>query len=256
MQPNFQDTQPAALQQLSGNSLEEFAVTQPTALQSLLRQLVDHNVLVHLSAPGGAAYTTTVWSVDGQQNRLSLAADAGQPCVRALVDAGEATVVAYLDNVKLQFDLQHLVLVHGSTSSALQTALPGVVYRFQRRESFRVRAPATGSPIVTLRHPAAPDKPMALRVLDVSFGGCALALPANAPPLAAGTRLEDVHVELDADARFSTSLTLQHIGTGMESTPGPLRLGCAFGRLDGAAQRALQRYIDQTQKRKRLSSLS
>lgn len=256
MQPNFQDTQPAALQQLSGNSLEEFAVTQPTALQSLLRQLVDHNVLVHLSAPGGAAYTTTVWTVDGQQNRLSLAADAGQPGVRALVDAGEATVVAYLDNVKLQFDLQHLVLVHGSTSSALQTALPGVVYRFQRRESFRVRAPATGSPIVTLRHPAAPDKPMALRVLDVSFGGCALALPANAPPLAAGTRLEDVHVELDADARFSTSLTLQHIGTGMESTPGPLRLGCAFGRLDGAAQRVLQRYIDQTQKRKRLFSLS
>ena len=54
----------------------------------------------------------------------------------------------------------------------------------------------------------------------------------------------------------STSLTIQHVGTGMETTPGALRLGCAFGRLDGAAQRDLQRYIDQTQKRKRLFSLS
>lgn len=256
MHPSFQDTQPAALQQLSGNSLDEFAVSQPTALQALLRQLVDHNTLVHLSAPGGAAYTTTVWTIDGHQNRLSLAADPAQPGVRALVDAGEATVVAYLDNVKLQFDLQHLILVHGGNSSALQAALPRVVYRFQRRESFRVRTPATSSPTASLRHPAAPDRLLALRVLDVSIGGCALALPTGAPPLAAGMRFDDVQVELDADARFSTSLSIQHVGSGMEAKAGAVRLGCAFGRLDGAAQRALQRYIDQTQKRKRLFSLS
>lgn len=256
MRPDFENTQPAALHQLSGNSLDEFAVTLPTALQALLRQLVDQNVPVHLSAPGGASYTTTLWTVDGHQNRVSLAAEAAQPGVRALVDAGEATAVAYLDAVKLQFDLQHLVLVHGSASSALQAALPSVLYRFQRRESFRVRTPANGSPTANLRHPAAPDTLTALRVLDVSVGGCALALPAGMPPLAAGVRLDDVHIELDADARFTTSLTLQHVGTGMESMPGVLRLGCAFGRLDGAAQRALQRYIEQTQKRKRLFSLS
>ena len=256
MLPDFQNTQPAALHQLSGNSLDEFAVTQPTALQSLLRQLVDHNVLVHLSGPGGAAYTTTLWTVDGHQCRVSLAADAAQPGARALVDAGEATAVAYLDAVKLQFDLQHLVLVHGGTSSALHAVLPSVVYRFQRRDSFRVRTPAAGSPTANLRHPAAPDRLTALRVLDVSVGGCALALPAGMPALAAGMRLDEVHLELDADARFTTSLTLQHVGTGMQSAPGALRLGCAFGRLDGAAQRVLQRYIDQTQKRKRLFSLS
>ena len=31
-----------------------------TELLSLLRQLADHNVLVHLSAPGGGSYTTTL----------------------------------------------------------------------------------------------------------------------------------------------------------------------------------------------------
>jgi len=41
----------------------------------------------------------------------------------------------------------------------------------------------------------------------------------------------------------------------MGSTGAGLRLGCAFAKLDGGAQRALQRYIDQTQKRQRLFSL-
>jgi len=251
MQPTFQDTQPAALHQLSGNAQDEFAIHHPTELLSLLRQLADHNVLVHLSAPGGGSYTTTLWTVDAHLRRVSLAADAMQPAVRSLIDAGEATAVAYLDSVKLQFDLQHLVLVHGANASALQAGLPAVLYRFQRRSSFRVRTPANAAPTATLRHPSMPDMTLCLRVLDVSVGGCALALPPDVPPLAAGIQIAGVRIELDADARFDTSLTLQHVSGGMGSTRTGLRLGCAFAKLDGAAQRALQRYIDQTQKRQR-----
>ena len=61
-----------------------------------LRRLVDSAVLVQLSAPGGAAYTSTLWAVDAQAQRISLDADAAHPQIRALVDAGEATAVAYL----------------------------------------------------------------------------------------------------------------------------------------------------------------
>ncbi|MES2959466.1 MAG: flagellar brake protein [Pseudomonadota bacterium] len=254
MQPNFQDTQPAPLHQLTGNALDEFRVGHPSELLTLLRQLVDQNVRVHLSAPNGGAYTTTVWTVDSHQGRLSLAADAAQPIVRDLVDAGVATAVAYLDSVKLQFELQHLVLVHGATASALQAGLPSVLYRFQRRESFRVRTPGNAAPTATMRHPSVPDMLLALRILDVSVGGCALALPADVPPLAAGIALGGVRIELDADARFETTLTLQHVSGGMGSSQPGQRLGCAFAKLDGAAQRVLQRYIDQTQKRQRLFS--
>jgi flagellar brake protein len=212
-------------------------------------------VLLHLSGPGGGAYTTTLWTVDAEQRRVSLSADAAQPAVRSLVEGGEATVVAYLDSVKLQFELRHLVLVHGATSSALQAELPRLLYRFQRRESFRVRTPASAAPTATLAHPGRPGTPLALRVLDVSIGGCALALPADAPALAAGTQIEGVRIELDADARFEATLTLQHVSGGMGSAHAGQRLGCAFVKLDGSAQRVLQRYIDQTQKRQRLFSM-
>jgi flagellar brake protein len=255
MAPNFQDTKPASLHQLSGNSQDEFRVGNPTEQVALLRRLVDGNVRVQLSTPSGEAYTTTVWTVDAHQRRLSLSADAVQPAVRALIDAGEATAVAYLDSVKLQFDLHHLVLVHGATSSALQAELPTVMYRFQRRESFRVRTPASAAPTATLRHPSLPEMQLALRVLDVSVGGCALALPADVPPLAAGVQIAGARIELDGDTRFDTTLTLQHVSSGMGSAPTSQRLGCAFGKLDGTAQRALQRYIEQTQKRQRMFSL-
>ena len=251
MQPSFQDTQPAALHQLSGRAQDEFAVQHPTEVVALLRQLLDNSVRVHLSAAGGASYTTLLWTVDGHLRRVSLSADAAQPAVRALIDGGEATAVAYLDSVKLQFDLQHLVLVHGGNTSALQAELPAVLYRFQRRGSFRVRTPASTAPTATLRHPSMPEMLLALRVLDVSVGGCALALPADVPDLAAGITLAGVKIALDGDTRFTTGLTLQHVSGGMGSTDSHRRLGCAFVKLDGAAQRALQHYIDQTQKRQR-----
>jgi len=255
MRPNFQDTMPAALHELTGNTQDEFRVGNPTEQLALLRQLVDGNVRVHLSAANGSAYTTTLWTLDAQQRRLSLSADAVQPAVHALVDAGEATAVAYLDNVKLQFDLRNLVLVHGASASTIQTEMPAVMYRFQRRESFRVRTPASTAPTATLHHPSLPEMLLALRVLDVSIGGCALALPGDVPALAAGIQIAGVRIELDGDTRFDTTLTLQHVSSGMGSNGAGQRLGCAFGKLDGSAQRALQRYIDQTQKRQRLFSL-
>jgi len=95
---------------------------------------------------------------------------------------------------------------------------------------------------------------LALRVLDVSIGGCALLLPADVPPLQPGSSLQGVRVDLDPDTRFEAVVLLHHL-TSMGST-GNLRLGCEWQRIDGAAQRALQRYIDQVQKRRRLLSLT
>ena len=62
------------------------------------------------------------------------------------------------------------------------------MFRFQRRNTFRVRTIERTSPTAPFRHPAIPDMALALRVLDVSIGGCALLLPANVPALQPGAR--------------------------------------------------------------------
>jgi c-di-GMP-binding flagellar brake protein YcgR len=253
MRADFQPTQPAPMSTLTGQAIDEFRVAHPAELTSLLRSLVDGSVLVQLSAPGGVAYTTVLWSVDTQQRRISLDIDPAHPQVAALIDAGEATAVAYLDTIKLQFDLQGLVLLHGKTASVLQAALPQVLYRFQRREYFRVRTREGAQ--AHFRHPAQPQMALALRVLDLSVGGCALAVPADVPPIAAGIRVAGVRIELDVDTQFVTELAVQHVSSGLQSPVQGTRLGCAFGALDGAAQRNLQRFIDLTQRRQNLRVL-
>jgi len=249
------DTQPAALSASGGiDPYAEFRISQSREVTALLKQLAADATPVMLSGPAGTGMTTVVWTVDSAQQRINFSADADSPQLQRLIEFEEATCVAYLDSVKLQFDVDHLVLVRGNKTCSLQGDMPREMYRFQRRRSYRVRTSGRGTPTALLRHPSMPDMQLGLRVLDVSIGGCALMLPGDVPPLSAGLEIRGVRIELDADTRFDTNLLLHHVTTIQMPSRGS-RLGCEFMHVQHQAQRALQRYIDQTQKRRRLLSL-
>jgi c-di-GMP-binding flagellar brake protein YcgR len=251
----FLDTQPAPLGDDGAlDRWAEFRVTHPREVLALLRQLRDGGVPVSLTGPGGAGLTMALWAMDPNVGRLNFAANANSTQLQRLIDADEAVAVAYLDSVKVQFELHGLLLVRSAQSCSLQAQWPAEVYRFQRRLSYRVRPADRMSPQARLRHPGIPDMALTLRVLDVSIGGCALLLPHNVPPMPVGVQLADVHIELDADTRFPVLLNVQHVTVMQQSEQG-VRLGCEWGPLSGGAERALQRWIDQTQKRRRLLSL-
>ncbi len=251
----FEDSRPAALQDDAGiDPWAPFRMDHPGEIKTLLKQLLDTSVPLSLSGPDGSSLSAQLWSVDDSAHRIAFSADAGNPQLQRLMEGDEACAVAYVDAVKLQFDLHNLMLVHGARASALQAALPQVVYRFQRRSGYRVRTLERDSPRAELRHPALPDMRLSLRVMDVSIGGCALFLPHDVPPLQPGTALQGVRIELDADTRILATVQLRHISSIQPNARG-MRLGCELADLSAAAQRALQLYIDQTQKRRRMLTL-
>ena len=90
--------------------------------------------------------------------------------------------------------------------------------------------------------------------LDLSIGGCALFLPHDVPSLDPGVLMNGVVLELDADTRVSTGLWLQHV-TSINPDAHGVRLGCEFVSPSNDGLRALQLYIDQTQKRRRLMAM-
>jgi len=229
----------------------DFRIDDPAELLRLLVQMRDGCVPVQLSGPQGHALSSQLWSLDEVHGQLNFSADAQTLQLQALAQGDEASAVAYLDSVKLQFDLVDLMLVHGDKTCALRARMPARLYRFQRRGSYRVRTLERQPPNVRLRHPSMPEMQLRLRIVDVSSGGCALALPDDVPALQPGSRVQAVQVEIDADTRFTATLRLQHVGT-LHGSGGGARLGCEWLDLDGAAQRALQRYIDHTQQRRRL----
>jgi c-di-GMP-binding flagellar brake protein YcgR len=252
---SFMDTQPAPLHGSDGpDPFSAFRIESPREIAMLMRQVMDGANPVHLSSPEGGSLTTTIWAVDSASGRLAMQVDAQTPQLQGLIESDEVTAVSYLDAVKLQFDLNQLMLVHGAHSCALQAAMPRAVYRFQRRQSYRVRTLERHSPVALLRHPALPDIQLSLRVIDVSIGGCALLMPDDMPPLEPGLTLHGVRLELDADTRFETTLHVHHISAILPNAHGA-RLGCELVRLNPASERALQRYIDHTQKRRRMMSL-
>lgn len=237
-------------------SLDDFRITEAREISAMLRQLCDGSVTVYLNAAAdGAVVHGTVWSMDAERDSLGFSIDAGDPALHVLLDSQEVVVVGYLDSVKLQFDIQDLVLVRGPSASVLTGRFPREMFRFQRRSAYRVRPAMRSTPIARLRHTDIAEMQLALRVLDVSMGGCALFLPQDVPPMHLGGVLNNVQIELDADTRFQVNLRLQHV-TSLNADANGVRLGCEFVRADASALRSLQRFIDLTQKRGRLLSLS
>ena len=222
---------------------------------SLLKHLRDAAVPVLLSSSEGGTVTTALWALDEASGTVNFSGDLSSPHMASLVDGGEVVAVAYLESVKLQFDLLDLLLVHGARTSTLQAKLPQEIYRFQRRDAFRVRPVGRQAPVARFAHPTLRDMPLQLRVLDVSIGGCALWLPHDVPALQPGSRLAEVLVQLDADTQLPVELTLHHVsslGTGGDGNHASgVRLGCSWRPLNPGGERSLQRWIDESQKRRR-----
>jgi c-di-GMP-binding flagellar brake protein YcgR len=236
-----------------GTALDAFRERDPVAVHALLKALMDRNVPLQLGSPNGVVYTTTIWSLEAGK-RLGLTGKVLDPAVHRLVESDEVSATAYLDRVKLQFDLRGLMLVHGGSQSVLQALVPYEVFRFQRRSGYRVHTLERSVPTALMRHPSIPDMELALRVLDVSIGGCALFVPEDLPPLWPGSEVAGVRIELDMQTGFPATLALRHV-TCIQPDVHGARLGCEWVRLESGAENVLQRYIDQTQKRRRLLAL-
>ncbi|WP_246867738.1 flagellar brake protein [Rhizobacter sp. SG703] len=231
--------------------LDDFRISAVPEVLAMLKRLQDGNVIVHLNGSDGATYTTTLWSMDALRGVISFSAEAESNQVQSLVESADAVAVAYLDSIKLQFDAIGLVVVHNGRNAVLNCAMPRELFRFQRRSGFRVRPLLRSTPMARMRHPAIHEMPLALRVLDVSIGGCALFLPDDVPPLPPGVVLNGVQMDLDVDTRIHVALRLQHV-TSINPDSRGVRLGCEIVNPASDVTRALQRYIDQTQKRQRL----
>ena len=250
------DTLPMPLDALSAahGGLDDFRMTAPREIAAMLKQLCDGNIQLNLNASDGTVLSTTLWTLDPARGTLSFCADAEDTKTQALLECEEAVAVGYLDSVKLQFDVQHPVLVRSGRSSALSCAIPRELFRFQRRGAFRVRPLLNSAPMARLRHTSIPEMQIELRVLDVSIGGCALLMPDDVPPLKPGVQINQVQIDLDIDTRLQVNLRLQHV-TAINPDSTGVRLGCEFVNATGDPLRLLQRFIDQTQKRRKLMSL-
>jgi c-di-GMP-binding flagellar brake protein YcgR len=229
-------------------SLDEFRLTSRSEIESMLELMETSRSLITMSTPDGQNFTTLLWGMDGQRGQIFFSGDGSDLALRNLLESDEIVAVAYLDRIKVQFDVEELVQVKGPQRDVLSARLPDEVFRFQRRCAFRVEPLSQHAPSATFRHPAMPDMKVKLRVLDVSLSGVALFLPENIPAIEAGVQINDTQLQLDGDTSLQVDLLI-HYRTALHPDTHGARLGCEFVRADGH-DRTLQHYINQTQKRR------
>lgn len=236
--------------------LDDFRVTAPREIAAMLRQLCDGNVQMNLNASDGSVVSTTVWSMDAERGEIGFNVDPQDPALHALMERHDCVVVVgYIDSVKVQFDVANLVLVRGNRANVLSCNYPRELFRFQRRNAYRVRPLMRSVPVARVRHTDIAEMQLSLRVLDVSIGGCALFLPNDVPPMQIGGVVNQVQIDLGNDTQLNVNLRLQHV-TSLDNDSRGVRLGCEFVRADATTLRTLQRFIDLTQKRGKLLSIN
>ncbi|MEH0168630.1 flagellar brake protein [Roseateles microcysteis] len=228
-----------------------FRLDATLEIQTLLRELQAQRTPLTLSTPTGETCKAMLVEVDARRGVIDLDSSASPEHLRTLLASDEVQAQAFLDNIRLQFDVDGLVLVQGSAGAMLQANLPSPLFRFQRRQAYRVQPTGSAYPFAKFEHPDPAIGLLRLRVLDVSIGGLALLLPPELPPLEPGALIELARLELDRDTRLETSLRLQHVSS-LQNPAEFVQLGCAFVQLPPLSLRDLQRFIDQTQKRRRL----
>jgi c-di-GMP-binding flagellar brake protein YcgR len=233
---------------------EELRVTSTAEITAYLQQLQREGAGLLLAGPPGQSLPSRIVALDADADLIGLEIGADPEGVsESLVALGEITAVAYLGTIKLQFEVDAPVLVSGEQGTVLRGTLPTRLYRFQRRQSFRVQPAGSAYPRVIVPGGAEPGR--ALRVLDISIGGLALALPPDFTVLAPGQVAEGLVLELDRISALRITLLPHHASPMAGDAGGMLQLGCAFVDLDAHAARSLQVYVDQTQKRRRLLKL-
>ncbi|WAC72548.1 flagellar brake protein [Roseateles sp. SL47] len=245
---------PPAPTHASDAAAADFRLDAPGEIMSWLRELLQAQARVQLSTPEGGLFHTVLLALDMPHGMLSVESPAAPASTADILASNEVTATAYLDRIKLEFELPGLVAVRGAGAEVLRAPLPTTLYRFQRRQAYRVQSHGQLFPALRLASPEG----LRIRVVNVSGGGLALQWPAATPPgmptampapPAAGQELSGT-LELEREVSFAALLRVQHVTPGEGETPHAL--GCAFVSLAPSAARALQLFIDQAQKRERM----
>jgi c-di-GMP-binding flagellar brake protein YcgR len=233
---------------------ENLRVQSATEIAAYLTELQREQIAVLLNSPGGHALPSQIRTFNPAADLLAFEIGNDPDDIsQHLVAGGEISATAYLGSVKLQFDLESPVLVNDAQGSVLRSTLPQRLYRFQRRQAFRVQPAGSLFPRVLL--PVADGSQLVLRVLDISVGGLALQFPPEATPPEPGTNYRELTLELDRTTQLRIGLDVQHVSPWRADGVAAWQVGGAFTELNAAVTRALQLYVDQTQKRRRMLKL-
>ena len=168
-----------------------------------------------------------------------------------LLGSDTVTLVTMHQGAKVQFLCPQVTMAVYASKPAFHVPLPQHIYRFQRRDYFRLALPPDdplNCIIPTVQ--ATTQKVCEIVIMDISVGGIALKCKENSINLVEGEIYPDCKIELPGIGTLKATIQIKNlfnvVSPGGHTTK---HAGCEFINLDGKMSMLLQRYVSVMQSR-------
>lgn len=239
------DSHKTALFEMSGQ--EKYLLQSPTAIANVLHDLAKKPDIITAYFNRGSEYQlTAVLAVMPERDLVVLDYGADEAMNRRMLASERVVCVTKHDNISIKFTCTNLVRAKFHEHPAFAAPLPKALFRLQRREYFRVITPIIHPVLCHMAIP--PGNTAALRVIDMSVGGVALADPQFLLEGTLGQLLGGCSIEMPDFGSISTDLEIRNaLAMSAGDNQRVQRVGCAFRNLSIDNANLLQRYIHRLQ---------
>ena len=214
----------------------DFVVDTRLGIENLLQAIVKAKRPARVTSRTTREHATVrLLEIDSRTARIVFVPLSASPLQGWLNGVREIVFSTDHEGVPIEFTCERPSRTPAGNSEAYSVAFPSYIIRLQRRNAYRLPAPAI---VCTLRDDLGHGEDLRPKVLDVSAGGVDLTMPLADPPL-------------NRDVSYSCTIVLPGLGTiwvrvrvvSVFRTPDARRYGCQFVDLSAASELLLQRYI-------------
>lgn len=238
---------------LDDEEQSRFSLREPREIAQVLRGLLEARSLISgRLVPGGYACPTALLAVS-DDGILVLDGHRDEAMNLRIAAASRIVCTAQLDLVPIRFRLSAPLRIIHEDYVAFTTQWPEALLRLQRRETYRLQASSTVPATVHVGEAGRPPDPAApgMRVLDISGGGIALAVPDSAharfQPLA---RLAPCLLRLGDAQPLPVSLEVTYTRRHEIRGVAHWRAGCRFLDMPRAVEQQVMQYIFQVDRQR------
>ena len=221
---------------------EDFRITHPKEISSVCRQLMSRNNFLTVKCSNHPhPIVTRILAVDENAGLFIYDGSAEMLDNRRLLESEENYFAAMQDGIRVQFVSGRPEQHEFEGALAFRAQLPEGLYRMQRREFFRVKAPLVETYRCTVN---LPGRLLAFVIHDLSFGGVGLrSKDPTLGELPIGTLLSKVVLDCRQRGLMETDLQIMNLRYIQDQADPIYHLGCCFQNFPRAKESTLQRLI-------------
>lgn len=236
----------------SDDSTSPYQLTTQVEIAAVIRGLLADRILISVFwGDADDMFVTRVLSVDAESGSFVID---GPKDGRTNVGIRRATSLRFEAThrqIKIRFSCASANPIEFDRRPGFKLGFPKAVARIQRRSDFRAKTPVLASPTLSISSSSRRDL-RSVRVTDISCGGLAFHIHAQAAELDAGDILDRCVLQLPDSSEAEVSIEVRHVepftdgvGRGMH------RLGCQYRSLPLPMSALIRRYINQLEVERR-----